>query len=538
MAHGSSANFAPNSPESRLYHGDYGSLVRGLEDHWAPPGDSDEVRDAFLLKFALEEMVERPGKRIDEIVNELAQRAAAGGQTSEEFQSEIPAGYTYFGQFVAHDLTREPTPPPTRARDPDELQNLRTPRLDLDCVYGRDSEISPLLYDQKERDANVREGKWKMLIGTVADPPHHLRDLPRDDHGRAIVGDSRNDSNAIICQLHLAFLLAHNALVDRAHRGGISGDKAFAAARRTLTRLYQYIVWNDFIKRVTDERIHQHALTSVAARDGSVNWALGLKDVYSWEDKPYIPIEFSVAAYRFGHSMIQTAYRMNDLRGTREFIPLFDGTDGIAGGDIRGHRQLRQRDVIQWGWFLKMSSLDTETFPQRARKICTKLANSLASLPADITVSPHKVVAYLDMVRCWRYGLPSGTCLANLLSKKFASGPLQFAPVQLDHGQPDALWFYILREAEQGGGNKLGPLGSVIVCATFAALLKADPESYFNVAPTWTPDQDELLRDGKYNQDGDPNPNGERAWTLASIIRISGLPVNGQDVDDQRVGIL
>jgi Animal haem peroxidase len=533
MAHGSSADFAPNSPESRRYHGDYGSLVRELDEHWAPPGDTEQARDAFLLTFAKEKMVEHPGKRIEEIVNELTQRAAAGGHTIEESQSEIPAGYTYFGQFVAHDITREPTPPSTRPRDPDELQNLRTPRLDLDCVYGRDPDITPCIYDQMERNAESREGKGKMLIGTVADPPHHLRDLPRDANGRAIVGDSRNDSNAIVSQVHLAFLLAHNALVDRARAVGISDDKAFDAARRSLTRLYQYVVWNDFIKRVTDEKIHQCALKS--PRDGSVKWELGLNDVYSWKSRPYIPVEFSVAAYRFGHSMIQTAYRMNDLRGTRDFIPLFNVTDGISGGDLRGHRRLSQRDVIQWGWFLKMSSLDTGRFPQRARKICTKLANSLTILPADVTVSPNKVVAYLDMVRCWRYGLPSGTNLAKLLANRFASGPLAFDPVQLDGGQPDALWFYILREAEQGGGNKLGPLGSTIVCATFAALLKADRDSYFNVEPTWTPDQDALLRGGEYNRDGD-RLNGERAWTLASIIRISGLPVKGQDVDDQRVG--
>jgi hypothetical protein len=183
-----------------------------------------------------------------------------------------------------------------------------------------------------------------------------------------------------------------------------------------------------------------------------------------------------------------------------------------------------------------MSSLDAERFPQRARRIGTKLANSLACLPADVTDSPKKVLAYLDLKRCWTYHLPRATAMAAALAERFRSGPLRFDPIRVEEGQPDLLWFYILREAEQGGGNKLGPLGSLIVCATFAGLLKGDPCSYLNVEPTWTPGRDPLFCNGQDNRDGEPGPNGERAWTLASIIRISGLPVDGQDVDDQRGG--
>ena len=39
------------------------------------------------------------------------------------------------------------------------------------------------------------------------------------------------------------------------------------------------------------------------------------------------------------------------------------------------------------------------------------------------------------------------------------------------------LWFYILAEAEKGGGNKLGEVGSFLVASTFVGVLLADPNS-------------------------------------------------------------
>ena len=54
-----------------------------------------------------------------------------GGQDNQT----IPAGFTYLGQFIDHDVTFDPTSSFARRNDPDGLQNFRTPRFDLDCVY-------------------------------------------------------------------------------------------------------------------------------------------------------------------------------------------------------------------------------------------------------------------------------------------------------------------------------------------------------------------------------------------------------------------
>ena len=61
---------------------------------------------------------------------------------------EIPSGYTYLGQFVDHDITFDPVSNLDRSNDPDALRTFRTPRFDLDSLYGRGQADSPYIYDQ------------------------------------------------------------------------------------------------------------------------------------------------------------------------------------------------------------------------------------------------------------------------------------------------------------------------------------------------------------------------------------------------------
>ncbi len=317
----------------------------------------------------------------------------------------------------------------------------------------------------------------------------------------------RNDENSIVSQLQLAFLLAHNCLVDRARAKKL--DNPFERARNTLRWLYQYIVWHDFIVRIASDDVHQCALQLEKTCDGRKVWTLGLKDVYSWRNQPYMPVEFAVAAYRFGHSMVRNSYQTNaPHRGVGNFAPLFSG----AGGDLRGFRRMIPKNVIQWDWFLEMTS-SSSPFPQRARKIDTKLSNALTALPDES--NPLNLLAYRNLKRGWTFDLPSGSDIA----RKFCVKPTKIAQ---DH---DALWFYILQEAEDlpgaNAGQMLGRVGSIIVCATFAGLLKGDPCSYLNMDPCWTPDKDPLLKKSD-KKDADD-------WTVAAIIRLSGLPVSAGD---------
>ncbi len=474
------------APRSKLYKGPFGRLFSELPP-WEP-GD--------LVALA-NEMVELPGIAPDEIASDPSLRE----QLENDFSSKIPAGYTYFGQFIDHDITFDPRSSLMRRNDPAGLLNHRTPRMDLDNVYGSGPDVSPELYDQLDRGTNGEIEK--LLVGQIADS--QLFDLPRNQQGIAIIGDPRNDENSIVAQLQLAFILAHNQLVDRARMKGVKDP--FEAARNTLRWLYQYIIWNDFIKRICLDEVVNCALFKEDTCDGRALWGLGYKDVYYWKHTPFMPVEFSVAAYRFGHSLVRNSYQTNDPHsGFGNFIPIFSS----VGADLRGSRPLTTTNYVQWDWFLQMQS-SSGPFPQRTRKIDTKLSNALFFLPG---LNPA-ALALRNLKRGFEFSLPSGTSVAKRLG---------LTPLKIDNDH-DALWFYILNEAEKlpgtNGGQMLGRVGSIIVSATFSGLLLGDPMSYLNMCPDWSPDQDPLL---------DPNDKIDSDdWELASIIRISGLPVSASD---------
>jgi len=497
MKHGSTG-ISPLAPRSEHYKGPFGRICRELPP-WQPrpdqlPDDDGlgqvERIDEYLKTIARGRMVEAPGKTPGEIASDDELR----NELEATFASRIPAAYTYFGQFVDHDITFDPVSSLMRRNDPNALENFRTPRLDLDNVYGRGPHDQPYMYFGD-----------KFRIGEVGGS--ELPDLPRHE-GTALIGDMRNDENSIVAQIQLAFLLAHNTLVDRAQ----GEPDPFLAAQRTLRWLYQHIVWNDFLPRVTIDAVHACALRLEDVCHERKRWVAGLRDVYSWSNTPFMPVEFSVAAYRFGHSMVRNSYQTNHpKRGFGEFVPIFDSAQNPD--DLRGFRPLEERNYVQWDWFLDMGNQSDE-FPQRARKIDTKLSNALSALPNEN--APNNVLAFRNLKRGWTFDLPSGTDVARKLCIKETT---------LEAQEPDALWYYILKEAESipgaNAGESLGRLGSTIVCAVFAGLLLGDPRSYLNIEPCWTPDQDPLLIPGQDDRDG--------GWTLASIIRLSGLPITADD---------
>ncbi len=46
----------------------------------------------------------------------------------------MPAGFTYLGQFVDHDITLDLTSIGDKLEDPTGVENFRTPALDLDSI--------------------------------------------------------------------------------------------------------------------------------------------------------------------------------------------------------------------------------------------------------------------------------------------------------------------------------------------------------------------------------------------------------------------
>jgi hypothetical protein len=113
------------------------------------------------------------------------------------------SGYTYLGQFIDHDLTFDPNSSLQKQNDLEALVDFRTPRFDLDCVYGRGPNDQQYMY----RDDNFFLF-GRRLSGSTFDK--NTRDLPRNNpdplgsnraNARALIGDPRNDENVIVSQL-------------------------------------------------------------------------------------------------------------------------------------------------------------------------------------------------------------------------------------------------------------------------------------------------------------------------------------------------
>lgn len=488
----------PIAPRSKFHDGSYGRLFRGL-DAWEPDLEPEKGLNEHFLAYANNNMMEEP---------------LSDDERARSNDRLIPAGYTYFGQFIDHDITFDPTPLGEASADPDRLRNFRTPRLDLDCVYGRGPDDQPYLYDYK-RDGRSLRFTGKFMVGDIIKDTKHT-DLPRNKLDLAIIGDMRNDENSLVAQVHLAFLLAHNKLVDRT--APQEGKAAFVKARKTLCWLYQWVVWNDFVKRISEREVHKIGLILDKDSLGREEWRLGLSSVFNWKHQPFMPIEFSMAAYRFGHSMVRDSYRTNGAvrNGLQTFIPLFSNSRNQE--TLRGFRSLSKNSMIQWDWFLPMNSSDgKEGFPQPSRPIDTKLSKALGDIPE----SGEKIAAVLaarNLVRGTRSELPSGQDIAMKLNVDL---------IKIEMEEENQLWHYILKEAEvKNDGGKLGEVGSIIVCAVLAGLLKGDSESWINKNPGWTPDSDPLLKE-EDKVDGD--------WELASIIRLSGLPVKADEFQKPKV---
>ena len=401
----------------------------------------------------------------------------------------IPAGYTYFGQFVDHDITANEALPGGSIdqifqssflplQDLSKVGNARTPMVELDSLYGPAGHPnSPVPAPHGPR----------MVVGpvtkvTTGQPPFapipgksRFNDLPRKPRStvdklidrEARIGDPRNDENLIVAQLHLAFLKAHNTL------GNMLGD--FSAARTTLTKIYQSVILDDYLRRICDHNV----LDDIEDRGPQFFAPTGAL---------FMPVEFSAAAFRFGHSMIRSRYDFNlNFRSTdSSFAFVFSALSGQLGFGIQptsGTDTFPDNWILQWERFLPING----SLPQRARPIDPKLTPvlfSLRTVTGEIetgNIAPH--LAKRNLLRGYLFGLPTGQAMAQ----KFGVSPIVVSAAT--SGLPDSafkpfadrtpLWFYILVEAKLNNG-RLGAVGSRIVGETLHTLIRRSTPSIFN----------------------------------------------------------
>jgi len=395
---------------------------------------------------------------------------------------DIPSGYTYLGQFVDHDITFDPVSSLDRINDPDALNTFRTPRFDLDCLYGRGQADSPYLYDQ--------EDPASLLVGRNTGPENEPVDLPRNQQGRALIGDPRNDVHTIVGQLHLGFIRFHNAVVDRL-RFGTEASALFDEARRVVTWHYQWVVIHDFLARLVGPEVLGEILVT-SKRTGKARAELTF---FTWRSQPFVPVEFSAAAYRFGHSMVRDVYRIND---TLEPLPIL--TDIRVANRLQhfgGFRALPKGWTVQWKHLFPTGDMK----PQVSRKLDTRLAEPMRKLPPLID-RDRRSLGLINMLRGRSLQLPSGQAVAAAMGTTVSNAKLKLT------GETP-LWFYCLREAEVlGKGRRLGPTGGRIVAEVLVGLLKGDPSSFLRQRPDWKPDL----------------PSAEEGhFTMVDLLRFAGV---------------
>jgi hypothetical protein len=376
---------------------------------------------------------------------------------------DLPAGYTYLGQFVDHDITFDPGSHLDRQNDPDSLHSFRTPRFDLDSLYGSGTADSPFLYDQ--------EDPVKLLVGRNQAPIHLPDDLPRNQQGRALIGDPRNDVHVIIAQLHLAFIRFHNAAVDHLRTRFTPPDDLLAEASRLTRWHYQWVVVHDYVRRVVGSEL----LDQVLVADPSTGRSSPALRFFQWKRQPFIPVEFSAAAYRFGHSQVRPGYQLNETLETLPMLPEPRVPHPLQ--HLGGFRPLPKNWTVQWDRFLHIGG----SSPQLSAMIGTTISDPLAHLPENVD-GQRRSLALLNLLRGKALGLPSGQAVAAAMGTTVPDDTLG-----LDG--PTPLWFYLLREAEViAGGRRLGPTAGRIVAEVLVGLLEADPSSFVRVAPAWGPE--------------------------------------------------
>jgi hypothetical protein len=435
-------------------------------------------------------------------IEKLADRLDPGLVGPSRENGNTPAGYTYLGQFIDHDLTFDAGSKIDGDNDPDALVNFRSARFDLDSLYGSGPADQPFLYDWDDPHPGV-----KLLVGH--NPSGHCWapcDLPRNEQQRAIIGDGRNDEHLIISQLHLLFIRFHNSVVCELHRrdNTLIGNALFDEAHRMVRWHYQWIVLHDFLQHVISTDLWKALLPRLHGERGEkVDSAARTWNVVR------VPVEFSGAAYRFGHSMVRPEYAINEAHsGDNPNVPLFPDPERPNDGDLGGFRRLPATLQIEWTRFFGPSS----TF--FSMLLDHRLTLPLSSLPPD-----GASLARLNLRRGGALGLPSGSDVARALGFDALSDDELFPPTfwPADGSEARAailrdppLWFYVLREAAKRGdsGAHLGPVGGRIVAEVLIGLLEADRSSYLHASPAWKPT---LKR-------SDPDTPAEELFTMADLV--------------------
>ena len=419
----------------------------------------------------------------------------ASAPPDPSLDSGVPAAFTYLGQFIDHDITartdREtglsriaqadgrplPITPLAPAQVVANLRNGRRPQLDLDSLYGD----GPGLVADVETEASslYDPASGKLRLQDLGDGQI---DLPRDGR-KAEIGDGRNDENVNVSQLHAAFAAFHNKVADLVG-GAATPARRYAKARQIVRWTYQYIVAQDYLPRICDADVVDDVRRNGPYFFGPAAGGGGL----------FMPLEFSVAGFRFGHSMIRPSYKIGDGDPVSIRSILGVSTEREPDQDLLeeagGRWRLKPENRVHWANFLQFEGGPA---PQMARKIDSLISRGLFDLPFEGDAGPAAMMRHLaqrNLLRGYLLSIPTGQAVASALGiVPLIEGdltddedPAVVAAIEEGRFQRRTpLWYYVLREAQvQKGGESLGSVGSRLVAETLLGFLKHDPNSFLN----------------------------------------------------------
>lgn len=418
---------------------------------------------------------------------------------------QIPPGYTYLLQFIAHDITFDEASDRHRREDfpwdiidsksLKKLKNLRTPFLNLDSIYGSDipnnkNEISrSRLFLEKYKLPLLRLGETSESVNTqiTTSEKSYPNDLPRGKSSvEALIVDPRNDENLLLAQTQVAFMKFHNALVVSLNVSGkFSYKELFKKAHKLVILYYQTIIITDLLPKIAQESVIKELIEKIECEEPNPG-------------KFGIPLEFSVAAFRFGHSMIRKKYNINKGNPNQDLrdIMAFSGIGMLHNKKQPFIPALLSDWIINWNNFYQLE--DKIKDEDMAMPIDTEITTQLLELfpPTENSFGNRaNSIAAIDLFRGRRFGLPSGQDVA----RKFGVEPLSaqqisslidskeikpYSTIPSEQEKAEVkerlkkvfskktpLWFYILAEAEETGNGRLGEVGSRIVVETLLNLI-------------------------------------------------------------------
>jgi hypothetical protein len=418
---------------------------------------------------------------------------------------------TYYGQFLDHNLDFDNTDQPTAPVNVNDLVNSEAGVFDLHNLFGFGPFGSPQLYAPDHKH---------LLVNCVLGPPlatgfanvisgnaNGACDLARQANGTAIVFDPRDDENQIISQITVAWILFYNHFIDQ-------GMDAFDAMQQTVG-YYQLLIFDQVLPNyVTNPGDWQEYATQIGPR----TWAIHTPDVHG----NTVPVEFSVGAYRFGHSLVRNSYTINDLDPTSANPPgnnvsifnlsTFQTGDLSGGAALQGTAQqaapgcqaadqthllcaTASDHQIEWKYFVMpmnssgrdggQTNFARQTQPTISPALFNLPSEAIAGCPdnADPVCNGSGSLIARDFARGQYDGLPSGQDVAAALGCPVipAASINPTHDAVFDNGTP--LLYYVLAEAQQAH-TVLGCEGSKIISEEFLnALAGPGGSPYTEISP-------------------------------------------------------